>query len=127
MQLIVLQRQKGGKTMLKKCKDFQDLLRCINEQKRTTNENLKKQSMKASWRTLKDILTETDYMISLIEENAHEYFFANSVSEYRMEITACFGEEPMVDGEHVKMSRIYRLFNDAEMNTYGIIILVEDI
>ena len=113
--------------MLKKCKDFQDLLRCIKEQKRTTKENLKKQSMKASWRTLKDILTETDSMISLIEENAHEYIFANSVSEYRMEITACFGEEPMVDGEHVKMSRIYRLFDDAEKNTYGIIILVEDI
>ena len=84
-------------------------------------------SMIEHWRTLEIILLNTDDIISCMEDNANEYIFTDSKSEYVEELSAYFGEEPVVEKEYVALTYAYKNFDDCEENKRDFVILVVDI
>lgn len=113
--------------MAKKFKNYQDCYRYLMNLRHKLQEELKDNSMMAMWRTLETILFDTEDVITCMEENADEYIFTDSFSEYREAISGYFGEEPEVDEEFVAMAYAYKTLEDCERNVRDIVIMVADV
>ena len=113
--------------MIKKFTNYYDCHRYLVNLRGEIQQKRNQASMMAYWRTLELILLDTDDVISCMEDNANEYIFTDSMSEYKEELTAYFGEEPVIEGDYVALTCAYKDLLDCEINKRGIVILVVDI